>query len=61
MTAPRPPLPVDALEARQHAETNARTADSDAPARAVAWALLAIAGELAEIRRELQRRPKGGR
>ncbi|WP_181786646.1 hypothetical protein [Streptomyces phytophilus] len=46
----RGPLPVEPLRCRQRAE------DGELPAgeRAV-WALLGIAGELATIRRELER------
>ncbi|WP_433406878.1 hypothetical protein [Streptomyces sp. CA-146814] len=46
---PRPPRPVDPQECRLRAE------DSNRPDRQV-WALLAIAGELHEIRKLLGRR-----
>lgn len=55
---PRPPLPAEPLECRQHAEAAlgewAVRADAEpdrGPLHAIAWALLAIAGELATIRR----------
>lgn len=47
---PRAPLPTEPLECRQRAEA----ARSDS--RAVVWALLAIAGELADIRRAQAKR-----
>lgn len=49
---PRPPLPREPLEHRQEAE---RLLDRRADL-AVAHALLAIAGELAQIRRQLGKR-----
>jgi hypothetical protein len=48
-------LPAEPLQCRKTAEANLEEPDS-APLRAVAWALLAVAGELAEVRRELKRR-----
>lgn len=60
MTAPdkqRPPLPAEPLECRQHAEASLgpwAVSDPDrGPLHAIAWALLAIAGELATIRRTM--------
>lgn len=57
---PRPPLPADPLECRQHAQRSlgewAVNADADpdhGPLHAIAWALLAVAGELAAIRRAM--------
>ncbi|MFE9300828.1 hypothetical protein [Streptomyces sp. NPDC006856] len=53
MTA-RPPLPTDPLECRQNAERLlANNEGGDDPAAALAWALLAVASELATIRRTL--------
>lgn len=58
-TPPQPDVPrshLEPLECRQRAEAALRTHNSPAaPTRAVGWALLAVAGELAEIRRTLQR------
>ncbi|HEX6682433.1 MAG TPA: hypothetical protein VF062_06535 [Candidatus Limnocylindrales bacterium] len=51
-----PELPEGALECRQRAELLLTSEHPEAPARATAWALLAVAAELAEIRRELKRR-----
>ena len=51
----RAPLPPEPLECRQKAA--ALLEDKYAsPAEVTAWALLAIAGELAAIRRELRRK-----
>ncbi|MCY0919606.1 MULTISPECIES: hypothetical protein [unclassified Streptomyces] len=55
MSAPdTPPLPQEPHECRARAEEHlAEPAD---PAAATAWALLAVAGELAAIRRALHKR-----
>jgi hypothetical protein len=50
----RRPLPAEPLECRQNAEQLLRDRDA-LPSEATSWALLAIAGELAEIRRALRR------
>jgi hypothetical protein len=42
-------LPTEPLECRQNAEAALR---DEAPSTAMTWALLAIAGELADLRRE---------
>jgi hypothetical protein len=60
---PRRPLPAEPLECRQNAERAlgewvVRDAERG-PRHAIAWGLLAVAGELAEIRRALGRRGKG--
>jgi hypothetical protein len=49
---PRPPLPRDPLEHRQEAERLLDEGRASAP-RALVHVLLAIAGELAQIRRRL--------
>lgn len=57
MTTPAPgrrPLPLDALECRQSAEDALN--GEQAPLTACAWALLAVAAELATIRRSLKGR-----
>jgi hypothetical protein len=51
-TPDRRPLPTDTLECRQNAE--GALADQ-APLSACAWALLAIAGDVAAIRRILKK------
>ena len=52
----RQPLPPEPLECRQNAERLlARSSVEALPIKAVAWALLAIAGELAVIRREMRK------
>jgi hypothetical protein len=61
MSAPEEPdlpLPQEPLACRQNAEQNLfhQKPVPENAAFATAWALLAIAGELAEIRRELRRR-----
>ncbi|MFJ2707851.1 hypothetical protein ACIO3R_32325 [Streptomyces sp. NPDC087428] len=48
----RRPLPADALECRQNAE---QALTEPAPLSACAWALLAIAAELGEIRRSVKK------
>ncbi|MFF7365818.1 hypothetical protein [Streptomyces sp. NPDC008125] len=48
-TAPRLPLPTDSLECRQIAEAALTSGD---PATATGWALLAIAAELSQARRD---------
>lgn len=48
VTEQRRPLPADALECRQNAQDAVR---DQAPLSACAWALLAIAAEVADIRR----------
>lgn len=53
MAVPESDLPTETLECRQIAE---RALNDRDPMEAIAWALLAIAGELAEIRRELRKR-----
>jgi len=55
---PTPPdSPAEPAECRRRAEDLARTADGTQElTRAVAWALLAIAGELRTIRRQLDRK-----
>lgn len=57
---PEAPLPKDPLECRQEAERLlGQGTPSDTTGRqrtALVWALLAVAGELATIRRELLRR-----
>jgi hypothetical protein len=50
---PRPPLPVDPLECRHKAEQLLAERDASPAEKATGWALLAIAGELAAIRRQL--------
>ncbi|WTW96603.1 hypothetical protein OG216_25980 [Streptomycetaceae bacterium NBC_01309] len=51
---PRAPLPADPLDCRQRAEALLRTpADTGA---AIAWALLAVAGELHVLRQQLRNR-----
>lgn len=50
MSEERRPLPPDALECRQNAE---QALTEPAPLSACAWALLAVAAELAVIRRSL--------
>lgn len=54
------PLPRDPLECRQNAERSLGERvvrdKENGPLHATAWALLAVAGELAEIRRELRRK-----
>lgn len=53
----RPPLPTEPLECRQHAEALLQENDGGGgPAAAIAWTLLAIAGELATIRRQLTKK-----
>lgn len=52
----RPPLPPDPLECRQKAAALLLEDKFASPSVATAWALLAVAGELAEIRRELRRK-----
>jgi hypothetical protein len=54
-TPARAPLPPDSLECRQKAAA-LLTADIASPAEATAWVLLAIAGDLAAIRRDLGKR-----
>jgi hypothetical protein len=54
----RRPLPPEPLECRQNADALlARSSGTfeALPIKAVAWALLAIAGELAVIRREMRK------
>ncbi|WP_046507087.1 hypothetical protein [Streptomyces odonnellii] len=54
--AERPrPLPTDPAEARHHAEQLLTQQPAALAATAIGWALLAVAGELAEIRREMRR------
>ncbi|WUI00207.1 hypothetical protein OHR68_43195 [Spirillospora sp. NBC_00431] len=48
----RRPLPVEPLECRQHAE---ELLAEERPWSSAIWALLAIAGELAAIRRQLEK------
>lgn len=50
-TPQRAPLPTEPLECRQRAED----ADRPGPERLL-WAVLAVAGELADIRRALAKR-----
>lgn len=58
----RPPLPTDPLECRQRADAlltadhSSLDAATAAAAAATAWAQLAVAGELAVIRRALKGR-----
>lgn len=53
MTADHGPLPADTLVCRQKAEELlAHNKGGDDPVAACAWALLAVAGELAAIRRK---------
>lgn len=52
----RRPLPPEPLECRQKAAALLLEDAFASPAVATAWALLAVAGELAEIRRELRRK-----
>jgi hypothetical protein len=56
MTDERRPLPADPMECRQNAEELlAHNDGGDDPVAACAWALLAIAAELATIRRSVKR------
>lgn len=48
----RRPLPADSLDCRRNAE---QALASEAPLSACAWALLAIAGDVAAIRRTLSK------
>lgn len=50
MSEERRPLPPESLECRQNAE---QALTEPAPLTACAWALLAVAAELAAIRRSL--------
>ncbi|WP_327268810.1 hypothetical protein OG233_14130 [Streptomyces sp. NBC_01218] len=50
--APRTPLPTDSLECRQTAEAALAAGD---PATGAAWAVLAVAAELAAARKERRR------
>ncbi|MFJ3597901.1 hypothetical protein ACIPRU_15460 [Streptomyces sp. NPDC090126] len=55
MTEPapeRPPLPADSLDCRRNAES---ALDGQDPLSACAWALLAIAGDVAAIRRTVRK------
>ncbi|MFD7429053.1 hypothetical protein ACFV6Z_18700 [Streptomyces sp. NPDC059818] len=51
MSEARRPLPADPLECRQNAEQLLAQNEGDDPVAACAWALLAVAAELATIRR----------
>lgn len=54
MSDERRPLPADQLVCRQNAEALlAQNEGGDDPVAACAWALLAIAGQLAAIQRKL--------
>lgn len=61
MDPARVPLPQEPLECRQHAEALLQENDGGGgPAAAIAWALLAIGGQLADIRRYLHRQSRRG-
>ncbi|WKV74725.1 hypothetical protein AW27_026330 [Streptomyces sp. PCS3-D2] len=51
MATPEPPATTDTVLARAEAELH-----DTRPTYAIAWALIAIAGELATIRRDLRKR-----
>ncbi|MFD3657031.1 hypothetical protein [Streptomyces sp. NPDC058620] len=51
----RAALPADSLECRQNAEQLLAQNGGNDPAAASAWALLAVAAELAAIRRDLRK------
>lgn len=56
MTDQRRPLPADSLDCRQNAEQLlAQNEGGDDPVAACAWALLAVASELATIRRTVKK------
>lgn len=56
---PTPPdSPVEPRECRRLAEDQLGTPTAEAPVRAAAWALLAIAGELHTIRQHLERKAR---
>lgn len=55
MTEERRPRPADSLDCRQNAEELlAQNEGGDDPVAACAWALLAVAAELATIRRSMR-------
>lgn len=53
-TPPAPAVPTEPAECRRRAES--ALCDYSDPARAGVWALLAVAGELREVRRQLDKR-----